>query len=183
MNKKKLSIKDIVIAGMFTAIIAVLSIISIPTPFGIPVTLQTFAIALCGYVLGWKLGLFSTVIYILVGAIGLPIFAGFSSGFGALFGMTGGFIWGFLFLAVLCGLQANSGNKVVSITLGLLGLIICHILGIVQFSLVTSTSLLKSFFIVSSSFLIKDIISIAGAYFVSIAINRAISKLGYNHNV
>ncbi len=183
MNKKKLSIKDIVIAGMFTAIIAVLSIISIPTPFGIPVTLQTFAIALCGYVLGWKLGLFSTVIYILVGAIGLPIFAGFNSGFGALFGMTGGFIWGFLFLAVLCGLQANSGNKVVSIALGLLGLIICHILGIVQFSLVTSTSLLKSFFIVSSSFLIKDIISIAGAYFVSIAINRAISKLGYNHNV
>ena len=183
MNKRKLSVKDIVIAGMFSAIIAVLSIISIPTPFGIPVTLQTFAIALCGYVLGWKLGLFSTTIYILVGAIGLPVFAGFSSGFGALFGMTGGFIWGFLFLAVLCGLQAHSGNKLINIALGLLGLIICHILGIIQFSLVTSTSLIKSFFLVSSSFLIKDVISILGAYFASIAINNATFKMGYNRNV
>ena len=174
---------DIVFAGMFSAVISVLSVIAFPTPFGIPITLQTFAIALCGYVLGWKLGLLSTAVYILVGTIGLPVFAGFSAGIGVLFGMTGGFIWGFLFLAALCGLQADSANRFIKIALGLLGLIICHILGIIQFSLIASTSIIKSFFIVSSSFLIKDIISIFGAYFVSIAIKRAVTKLGYNRNV
>lgn len=183
MSSGKISIINIVIVGMFSAIIAVLSLIAIPTPFGIPITLQTFAISLCGYILGWKLGLLSTVVYILIGAVGLPIFAGFSGGLGILLGMTGGFIWGFLFLVVLCGLEVNSHNKLINIILGLMGLIICHILGIIQFSLVTSTTLIKSFFLVSSSFLIKDIISVIGAYFVSITVIKAISKLGYNRNV
>ena len=54
MKKSKLTTKQIVLTGMMTAVLAVLSIVTIPLPTGVPVTLQTFAMAFCGYVLGWK---------------------------------------------------------------------------------------------------------------------------------
>ena len=60
----------IVLTGMFAAVLAALSQVQIPMPSGVPVTLQTFAVALTGYVLGWKYGLASTAIYTLLGAIG-----------------------------------------------------------------------------------------------------------------
>ncbi len=89
--------------GMFTAVLSVLSILTIPMPTGVPVTLQTFAMALCGYVLGWKKGTSSTLIYILLGTVGVPVFAGMTGGPSWLAGYSGGFIWGFIFLTMLCG--------------------------------------------------------------------------------
>lgn len=77
---------------MFTAVLAVLSILQIPMPTGVPITLQTFAMALCGYVLGWQSGVAATLLYIVLGTVGVPIFAGMSAGPGVLFGYTGGFI-------------------------------------------------------------------------------------------
>lgn len=59
-------------------------------PTGVPITLQTFAMALCGYVLGWQLGISATLLYIVLGTVGVPIFAGMSAGPGVLFGYTGG---------------------------------------------------------------------------------------------
>ena len=94
----KISTKTIVTVGMFTAVLAVLSILQIPMPTGVPITLQTFAMALCGYVLGWQLGISATLLYIVLGTVGVPIFAGMSAGPGVLFGYTGGFIFGFIFL-------------------------------------------------------------------------------------
>lgn len=70
MKKSKLTTKQIVLTGMMTAVLAVLSIVTIPLPTGVPVTLQTFAMAFCGYVLGWKLGGASSALYLILGAIG-----------------------------------------------------------------------------------------------------------------
>ena len=100
----KISTKTIVTVGMFTAVLAVLSILQIPMPTGVPITLQTFAMALCGYVLGWKYGTISTVLYILIGAIGVPVFAGMSAGVGILTGATGGYLFGFIIMTFLCGI-------------------------------------------------------------------------------
>ena len=83
MKKSKLTTKQIVLTGMMTAVLAVLSIVTIPLPTGVPVTLQTFAMAFCGYVLGWKLGGASSALYLILGAIGVPVYAGMSGGFGA----------------------------------------------------------------------------------------------------
>ena len=96
-EKMKISTKTIVTVGMFTAVLAVLSILQIPMPTGVPITLQTFAMALCGYVLGWQSGVAATLLYIVLGTVGVPIFAGMSAGPGVLFGYTGGFIFGFIF--------------------------------------------------------------------------------------
>lgn len=100
----KLSVRTICMVAMFTAVISVLSIMQIPTPWGVPFTLQTFAMALCGYVLGWKYGTLSTILYILIGAIGVPVFAGMSAGVGILTGATGGYLFGFIIMTFLCGI-------------------------------------------------------------------------------
>ena len=78
--------REMVLAGMFAAVLAVISQLSIPTPAGVPVTIQVFGVALVGAVLGWKLGLCSVLVYILIGAAGLPVFANFGGGIRSLIG-------------------------------------------------------------------------------------------------
>ncbi len=164
----------IVVAGMFAALTGILSQISIPMPIGVPITLQTLAVALCGYVLGWKLGLISIGVWAALGTVGLPVFSNFQGGIGMLIGMTGGFIFGFFPFVVLCGIGRRMSNIFLGILLGLLGLIICHMLGVIQFSLVTETPLMRSAALVSLPYLIKDIASVAAAFFLAMAIRKSL---------
>ena len=174
-KKQVISVKSIVFIGVFAAVIAVLAQVSIPTPWGIPITLQTFAVALTGYCLGkWK-GTLSTFIYVLIGFIGVPVYAGLGAGPAKLFGITGGFIWGFLFLALGCGLEDAIQKKWLSILFGILGLLICHVCGSIQFSLVSGRSLGESFLLASVPYLAKDVISVAVAYGLAIPIRKAMN--------
>ena len=176
MNQQKLSTESIVTTGMFTAIVAVLSILQIPMPNGIPITLQTFAVALCGIVLGWKQGTLCVFLYVLLGAIGIPIYAGMTAGLGKLFGVTGGFLIGFLPMTALCGLKRDSYNKILPILLGIIGLTICHICGGIQYSFLTGNHLLHSMMVVSVPYLAKDILSTVGAYLVSFALRSGLKR-------
>ena len=169
-------VQKLVMTGMFSALLAVLSLVSIPMPTGVPITLQTFAVALCGYVLGPALGTLSVMVYLAMGAVGLPVFAGFSSGVGELLGMTGGFLWGFLFLALFCGLGVWTKKRPLALLLGAAGLAVCHLLGALQFSLVSSSPLLQSFLLVSVPYLIKDAVSVALAYLAGTAVVLALKK-------
>lgn len=151
--------KDITYIAIFSAIISILSIMSIPTPWGVPFTLQTFAISLAGFVLGKKYGTLSVIIYLLLGAIGLPVFSGLSGGISKFVSVTGGFLFGFIFLSFLCGTK--------KIYYSILGLLICHLLGVIQFSFLTKTNFINSISIVSLPYLIKDLLSIFLAYVIS----------------
>ena len=173
-HKKKMSTKSLVMTGMFTAVLAVLSQIAIPMPTGVPVTLQTFAVALTGCVLGWKMGAMSALIYILAGAVGVPVFSEMSGGQGILLGKTGGFIFGFIFLALLCGLGARQKNKAAGALLAAVGLAVCHLLGILQFMVVAEMSFVESAVLVSLPYLIKDVISVVLAIFVGAALKRGL---------
>ena len=166
--------KNMIMTGMFAAVLAVLSQISIPMPSGVPVTLQTFAVALTGFVLGWRLGGMATVIYVLLGAIGVPVFSGFSGGLGVIFGKTGGFIYGFIIMAALCGLGAGKKNKLLTAVLSLAGLFVCHFFGALQFSLLMSMSIRESALLVSVPYLIKDVISVVLAYAVGEVLKRSL---------
>ena len=84
--------RDLVICALFAAMTAILAQISIPFPGGVPLTLQLLSISLCGVLLGSKRGFMSILVYIILGAIGLPVFAGFSGGFQYIVGYSGGFI-------------------------------------------------------------------------------------------
>lgn len=185
MNQQTISTKSLVTTGMFTALVAILSILEIPSPTGVPFTLQTFAIALCGFVLGSKQGTLCVFLYVLLGAIGVPVYAGMTGGFGKLLGVTGGFLFGFIPMAALCGLKNNASNRISPILFGLFGLTICHILGILQFSLImtvknnTEISFLSAAFSVSIPYLVKDILSVVGAYFISLALKHRLKQANF----
>lgn len=174
-----MNISIITKVGVFAAILCILSVISIPTPFGVPLTFQTFGVALIGFILGKKYGTLCIFIYIILGSIGLPVFSGMTGGIARLFGPTGGFIFGFLFLSFFSGFKLNS---IMSILLSFVGLIICHILGSIQFSLVTKTPIITSFLTVSIPYLIKDIISILLAFSFKKIIDKNLkyNKINFN---
>ena len=98
-----------ILAALFTALMAVFAQIQIPTPF-FPITLQTFAIAICGYTLGVKFSLFSVFAYILLGVAGAPVFSGFCGGFHHISGPAGGFVIGFPFLVLFCASTFLASN-------------------------------------------------------------------------
>ena len=155
----------IIFTALFTAIICVLSQISFVTP-SVPVTLQTFAVALCGYTLSVKWAFASIVTYVIIGTAGLPVFANFRGGVQMLTGPTGGFIIGFIFLAVFCALA--SGRKwYLNILLSVAGLAICHAAGVLQYSFSTGNGVAASFLTSSLPFIVKDILSLAGAWYLS----------------
>lgn len=114
---------DMAYIGIFTVLIAICSWISIPT--AIPFTLQTFAIFLAVLVLGGKRGTLSVIVYVLLGAVGVPVFAEFTGGIGIIMNTTGGYIIGFIFAALIMWLMESLfGRKLwvqgVSMALGML---------------------------------------------------------------
>lgn len=105
MNQtSKFSVRDICYAGLFAAVIAVMAQISIPMPLGVPMTMQTFAITLAAVVLGSKLSAIATLVYLLLGAVGVPVLANFSGGIDKFVGPTGGFLISFPIMAYIIGL-------------------------------------------------------------------------------
>lgn len=131
--KQKWTARDMAYVAIFAVTIAICSWISIPTT--VPFTLQTFAVFLAVGVLGGRRGTFAVLVYILLGAVGLPVFAGFSGGLGALLGTTGGYIIGFFFSALLYWAITNVlGEKTpVMVAAMVLGLIVCYAFGTVWF--------------------------------------------------
>ncbi|WP_407690880.1 biotin transporter BioY [Ruminococcus turbiniformis] len=132
---------DLVYIGIFTVLIAVCSWISIPLT--VPVTLQTFGVFAAVGILGGKRGTIAVLVYILMGAIGIPVFSGFTGGLGILAGTTGGYIAGFLFSALLMwGMEKLFGRSTPVLAVSMvLGLILCYAVGTVWFMIVyTGTS-------------------------------------------
>ncbi len=170
---KRVKASDMVITAVFSALIAVFTMLSVPTPFGIPVTFQTFIIAAAGFVLGSVKGAVSVSVYIAVGALGLPVFSGFQGGFSALFGMTGGFIFGFIPFVCLCGMGKSKKSKFLY---SLMGLAVCHSCGVIWFS-AYSESIVAAFFTSSLPYIIKDIVSIIIAVLVSEKIKVITQKI------
>lgn len=134
-NTKKSVLTDMVYVAVFTAIISVLAQISIPLGVIVPFTLQTLGMFLAGAMLGWKRGTLSVILYVLLGAVGLPVFAGFSGGVSVLFGPTGGYIIGFIFTALAVGFMTDKlGRKLWVLAVSMvIGLLLCYIFGTAWF--------------------------------------------------
>ncbi|MBP1565940.1 MAG: biotin transporter BioY [Oscillospiraceae bacterium] len=146
--------------ALCTAIIAVCSQICIPLPSGVPLTLQTFAVAFTGFILGKKRGVAAVAIYILLGAFGIPVFSGFRGGLSVITGITGGFLTGFIFTAYLCGIICNIKNTKLKFIISIFAIFPVHISGCIQFSLITNSTIIYSFITTSAPFLLKDILTV-----------------------
>lgn len=172
-------IKDLVLISLFSAVIVICALITIPS--AIPFTLQTFAIFLCLNLLGAKRGIISIIIYILLGIVGLPVFSGFNGGIGALFNVTGGFIFGFIFSALVYWIITitfkNKSAKVVNIVASFLGLFACYLSGTVWYILFfikngESISFISAITVCVLPFIIPDILKIL----LSVTVGEKIKK-------
>ncbi len=174
-----MSTKDIALTGMFAVLIAVCSWVSVPT--AVPFTLQTFAVFCALGMLGGKRGSFAVIVYMMLGAVGLPVFANFKGGIGVLLGPTGGYILGFLLMAGLYWLAEKLFGdhiiiKVISMTVGLA---LCYFFGTVWFVRVFSASngemtLYKALQMCVIPFVVWDIIKMALALALTATVRKRI---------
>ncbi len=176
MNKKK-SLIYIMRAALCAALIAVSSFITVPVS-AVPVTLQTFAVCAVSALLGLKWGVASVAVYILLGAIGLPVFSGFGGGIGVLLGAGGGFIWGFLIIAVVVGFISDKfgvdiKKMLISMAVGMIG---CYIAGVLWYILVYSggEGIVAALSACVFPFVIPDAIKIVAAAVVASRLKKRI---------
>ena len=176
-------IKDMAIISVFTALTAVFSQISVPLPFTpVPINLAVLAVLLAGGLLGFKKAIASQAVYLLLGLVGVPVFAGFSGGLQKLVGPTGGYLIGYLFIAFFAGLipYLKSDNFVKRATLMTLGIITCYALGTIWFMLSTGTGLIPSLGMCVIPFIPGDLFKlVVGVVFVE-RLSKVLGQLGFN---
>ena len=146
MNPEQTSLRGMIYASLFGALTAVGAYIIIPLP-PVPITLQTLFLGLAGVILGGRLGALSQTVYLFLGIIGLPVFAGGKAGLGVLFGPTGGYLIGFVAAAFVIGklaaLKARPGFAWLCFSLAA-GTAVIYALGLLQLVLVARLTFVKA---------------------------------------
>jgi len=188
-----LTIADLCYIAVFAAIIAVSAQTYIGMPFGVPITLQTFAVPLAGIVLGPKKGTIAVLIYVLLGAVGAPVFSEFTGGMGRVFGPTGGFILSFPLMALIAGVCSDladrkyGNSKLISslwLTAGLVGgATVNYICGMAFYAFVMPSDLRTAFTACVLPFIPTAIIKIVMLLMMGRAIKRALAKSGVMRGV
>ena len=120
------------VTALMTAVTCIVAPLSIPIG-PVPISLTNLAIYLTLYLLDWKKGTLSYLLYLLIGLAGVPVFSGFTGGAGKLLGPTGGYLIGFAFMALICGILIDRShhNFVIGMAGMILGTIICYAFGTV----------------------------------------------------
>ncbi|MCL2200363.1 MAG: biotin transporter BioY [Oscillospiraceae bacterium] len=175
-QKSKLTTRQLCYIGIFIAIIAACAQIRIDLPGGVPITLQVWGVALAGLILGPKNGTIAAAGYVLLGAVGAPVFAGFTGGIGIILRHTGGFILSFPILALLAGLGERK-EGIIWTYLGMsAGTVVNWLSGMFFFSAVTGSSLQAAFAAAVAPFIVVGIVKIAVLPLLSKSLKLALRK-------
>src|SRR5690606_7025218 len=175
LSGRVLALRNMILAAMFAAIVAVAGQIQIPLP--IPITLQTMAVMMAGSVLGSRWGAASMAVFILLVAFGAPLLAGGKGGLAVLAGPTAGYVWSWILAAWLIGFLSER-----SVRLSVWKLTVYHVLGGMLliyaggvFWLVTGVGLGWKEALLTGvlPFIVGDLIKAVGAAFASFGIYRA----------
>lgn len=170
----KLLARDLVMAALFGALTATGAFITVPLS-PVPITLQTFFTYLAGAILGSHLGALSQAIYVLLGGIGLPIFAGGKAGFGVLIGPTGGYLVGFIAGAFVIGklveIKENPSFAWILASI-IVGTAAIYVLGVIQLSLWLGTSIEAAISLGILPFLVGDSVKMLMASSAALKIRR-----------
>lgn len=176
-GKAQTQTKQMAQCAMFTALLAVCSQIAIPLPM-VPINLALFAVYLAAFLLDRRYALLSVGLYLMLGAVGLPVFAGFQGGPAALFGKTGGYLLGYLCTAAVVTLLRpwadTFAKRCLACALGLLG---CYVPGTLWFMLVTQLSLPVSLGYCVYPFLPGDAVKIALAALLVPKLQGALQRI------
>ena len=184
-NSMKINTKSLVICAMFAALTCAVAPISIPLPGGVPITLQQVSIMLAGLLLGAKLGALSQLVYVLLGAFGLPVFAGFHGGMGSILGPSGGFLVGYPFLAAVCGLiywkwgrQRSGAAKYGVMALAMvLGNALLYVFGLGWFMHVTGNTLGQAMVLCMLPFIPGDVLKMVAVGVIVPQLERALRSV------
>jgi biotin transport system substrate-specific component len=169
-----------VFASMFGAVTALGAYIAIPLQ-PVPITLQTLFVCLSGALLGGYFGAISQVIYVLLGVIGLPVFAGGTAGPGILLGPSGGYLFGFIAGALVIGklMEVKQQPGIIWIIFAFVcGTAVIYGFGILQLSLVARLSLLKAFLTGAVPFLPGDLLKLIAATLITLKVRNKINLSG-----
>ena len=178
-TEKKVNVKDMTVIALVTAVICIIAPFSIPIAISpIPITLALFALFLAGIILGkWK-GVVCTVIYLLLGMVGLPVFNGFTSGPGKLFGPTGGYLIGYLFLVFFTGLFVEKfPNKIPMYFVGgIIGIIVCYAFGTVWFVLQYKVGFLEALTMCVFPYIPMDLVKLVAAVIIGSQVRKILIR-------
>lgn len=173
MNKQQVKLRMMIITALFAAIIGVLAQITIPLPL-VPITGQTLAIGLAATILGARYGTISVLLYLFIGAVGVPVFAEFSGGVSKLVGPTGGYLVGFVPAAFAIGwlLEKTSFNYVNAMIGNIIGMLITLVFGTVWLKLAMDLSWTAAFASGFAPFVIVGVIKAALASWIGIIVRK-----------
>ena len=166
-------------SAVMTALLCVLAPLSIPIG-PIPISLATFVIYLSVYILGWKLGTVSVAIYLLLGMVGLPVFSGYAGGLAKLVGPTGGYLIGYIPMAVTAGLIISATkNKFVHFAGLVAGTAVLYVFGTAWFCLLTKTAVPTALSLCVFPFIPGDIIKMIAALSIGMIVKPRLQKIMY----
>ena len=167
------------LSALLCALCAVLSQIQIPLP-PVPLSLSLLGVYLCGALLGRRWGSASVGCYVVLGAVGVPVYAGFAGGVSVLLGPTGGFLIGYILCAWIIGIITqrfgfSRKNLMLSMAAGTL---ICYVLGTAWFSLVSGTDLTGSLSACVLPFIPGDMLKILLAASLCLRVQKPLRVMG-----
>ena len=178
-RKTKMSVRDLTFIGISVALITIMAQLTVPLPV-VPLTMQTFAVPLVGAALGAKKGAIAALVYVLLGAVGAPVFAGFGGGFHRIIGPWGGYLLSYPIFAFVAGFGADKGKNN-WLGLGLVvGSIINLTMGTIQLGLVNNLMVWDAFIRGFAQFIPAEIIKLTLVFFITPDIRKAIAKIGNN---
>ena len=162
--KSILSTKNLSLMALMSALLCLLAPISIPIG-PVPITLSIFIIYIISYILDANSALISVFIYLLMGIVGLPVFAGYKSGLGVILGPSGGYLISYLVVVYISSYYNNKYyyNKILQLLFMFIALILCYVCGTIWFSIFKKMTFIESLFICVFPFIITDVIKIIAA--------------------
>lgn len=178
-GKQKVATKTIALIAVMTAVTCVLAPLSLPIG-PVPISLTNLAIYFALYILGMKKGTISYVVYLAIGLVGVPVFSGFTGGPGKLIGPTGGYLIGFIPMAVIAGILIDKYNgKFVQSMIGMVvGTIVCYALGTVWLAYQAQMDFMAALWAGVIPFIPGDLIKMVLAAFFGPQIRKALNVAG-----
>ena len=178
-KKTKTNVREMALIAVMAAVTCVLGPLSVPIGV-VPISFTNLAVYLAIYVLGCKRGTISYIVYLLIGLVGVPVFSSFTGGVGKLFGPTGGYLIGFILMALICGWFIDKFDcKLVPSFVGMvLGTIVCYVFGTVWLAYQAGMSFYAALAAGVLPFIIGDLVKMVIAAVLGPQVRRQLARAG-----
>lgn len=178
--KKKMTTYQMAVTALMAALMCILGPLSIPIG-PIPISLTNLVVYLAVFLLGTKLGTLSYLLYLALGAVGLPVFSAYSGGLAKLAGPTGGYLIGFIFMAIISGIfiEKSAGKLLPSVLGMVVGTLVDYLFGTIWFVVLMKCGFWYALTVCVFPFLIGDGIKIAISMALGGTLRRVLVKSGY----